>query len=237
VELGVLAEDASPGLILPYLLRNTYDALSYFPPFDPAPLVLRRSVTRSPPRSSRCRSSCAARRPGTRAPRWPATLSCLDGRPPVYFCDPQSPGQRGSKENTNALLREYFPRDTDLARHDAEDLAAVAAALNSRPRKTLGWRTPAEALNEYPSRRTDTRHTPHQTLTKVWPRARQTGGGFGRHARGYHRSDPPSGEPARRQPRRPAQLSIVNAPAPVIPAPPTVHGTTHCCGDRLSLSW
>ena len=68
---------------------------------------------------------------------------------PVYFCDPQSPWQRGSNENTNGLLRQYFPRGTDLARHHAEDLAAVAAALNSRPRKTLGFRTPAEALNEY----------------------------------------------------------------------------------------
>jgi IS30 family transposase len=68
---------------------------------------------------------------------------------PVYFCDPQSPWQRGSNENTNGLLRQYFPRGTDLARHDAEDLGAVAAALNSRPRKTLGFRTPAEALNEF----------------------------------------------------------------------------------------
>jgi len=64
----------------------------------------------------------------------------------VYFCDPESPWQRGTNENTNGLLSQYHPRGTDLARHTAQALEAVAATLNDRSRKTLNWRTQAQVL-------------------------------------------------------------------------------------------
>ena len=68
---------------------------------------------------------------------------------PVFFADPHSPWQRGTNENTNGTLRQYFPKGTDLSRWSSDEIEAVAATINSRPRKVLGWRTPAEALDDH----------------------------------------------------------------------------------------
>jgi IS30 family transposase len=67
---------------------------------------------------------------------------------PVYFCDPRSPWQRGSNENTNGLLRQYLPRRTDMRGHSQADLDAIAERLNGRPRQTLGWKSPSQVLDE-----------------------------------------------------------------------------------------
>lgn len=99
------------------------------------------------PSSSRSRDNSPCSEPGAVQSQH-AQLRIEHG-PAVYFCDPHSPWQRGTNENTNGLLRQYFPKGTDLARHSATDLEAIATTLNTRPRKTLGWKTPAEALNDH----------------------------------------------------------------------------------------
>lgn len=99
--------------------------------------------------SRRFPSSCADHSSGTEARNCPPAQFRVETGVPVFFADPRSPWQRGTNENTNGLLRQYFPKGTDLARWTNEEIQAVTTALNGRPRKTLGWKTPSEAFNEH----------------------------------------------------------------------------------------
>jgi IS30 family transposase len=130
--IGTLVERATRFVILLHLpQRHSADAVrdAMISAIQTLPAALRRSLTWDQ---------------GTEMTRHAEITIAADL--PIYFCDPHSPWQRGSNENTNGLLRQYFPKGSDLSVHSAEHLAAVADELNTRPRKTLGWDTPAQAL-------------------------------------------------------------------------------------------
>ena len=132
--IGTLVERATRFTML-VPLPERYDAPAVAEALTPViaglPAALRRSLTWDQGREMKAHAQIAV------------AADCQ-----IYFCDPHSPWQRGTNENTNGLLRQYFPKGTPLAGHSPAHLAAVADELNGRPRKTLGWKTPAEALAE-----------------------------------------------------------------------------------------
>ncbi len=132
--IGTLVERATRFVMLLHL-PNGYDALSVRDAMIPAIQTLPAALTRSLTWDR-----------GTELARHAEITVATDL--PVYFCDPHSPWQRGSNENTNGLLRQYFPKGTDLRVHSARYLAAIADELNERPRQTLNWLTPKDKLNQ-----------------------------------------------------------------------------------------
>jgi len=116
----------------------------------------------------------------------------LDTGLQIYFCDPRSPWQRATTRTPTGCCASISPEAPDLARHSAEELAAVAAALNGRPRKTLGWRTPLRCSPNTSARRPD-RRLQHPTRVNLPAAASLVPGGVRMLARGYRRSGPPSG--------------------------------------------
>ena len=132
--IGTLVERASRFVMLVHLpKRRTAEdfAQALIPVIQTLPAQLRRSLTWDQGKEMALHKQIA-----------------LDADIKLYFCDPRSPWQRGSNENTNGLLRQYFPRDVSLRQFSPDDLAQVARELNTRPRKTLNWKTPAQRLEE-----------------------------------------------------------------------------------------